>query len=62
MKKRININSEKLKALIDFDKKVKEQYKVLKPIKVLSSVKDYDISFMKKEFYNYKTKKYHTFY
>ena len=57
MKKRININSEKLKALIDFDKKVKEQYKVLKPIKVLSSVKDYDISFMKKEFYNYKTKK-----
>ena len=57
MKKRININKEKLNALINFDKKAKEQYNVLKPIKVLSSTKDYDISFMKKEFYNYKSNK-----
>ena len=56
MKKRISINLEKLKALMDFDKKAKEQYNVLKPIKVLSSTKDYDISFMKKEFYSYRTK------
>ena len=57
MKKRVNINEQKLNALINFDKKAKEQYKVLKPIKVLSSMKDYNISFMKKEFYNYKSKK-----
>ena len=57
MKRRINVNEQKLKALIDFDKKAKEQYKVLKPIKVLSSMKDYNISFMKKEFYNYRTRK-----
>ena len=54
MKKRIAINKEKLNALENFDKKAKEQYKVLKPIKVLSSMKDYDISFMKKEFYNFR--------
>ena len=57
MKKRVNVNEQKLNALINFDKKAKEQYKVLKPIKVLSSMKDYNISFMKKEFYNYKSKK-----
>ena len=56
MKKRVNINLEKLNTFKDFDKKAKEQYKVLKPIKVLSSTKDYDISFMKKEFYSYRTK------
>ena len=56
MKKRIRINIEKLKALMNFDKKAKEQYKVLKPIKVLFSTKDYDISFMKKEFYNHRKK------
>ena len=55
MKKRIAINEEKLKALINFDKEVKEQYKVLKPIKVLSSLKDYNISFMKNEFYTFRT-------
>ena len=57
MKKRIAINQEKLSVLIDFDRKAKEQYKVLKPIKVLSSMKDYNISFMKNEFYNFRTKK-----
>ena len=57
MKKRIDINKEKLDALENFDKKAKEQYKVLKPIKVLSSMKDYDISFMKKEFYNFRMNK-----
>ena len=56
MKKRIRINIEKLKALMNFDKKAKEQYNVLKPIKVLFSTKDYDISFMKKEFYNHRKK------
>ena len=57
MKKRLFINQKKLIALIDFDKKAKEQYKVLKPLKVLSSMKDYNIKFMKNEFYNYRTKK-----
>ena len=57
IKKRIDINKEKLDALENFDKKAKEQYKVLKPIKVLSSMKDYDISFMKKEFYNFRMNK-----
>ena len=55
MKKRISINEDKLRALINFDKEVKEQYKVLKPIKVLSSLKDFNISFMKKEFYTFRT-------
>ena len=55
MKKRISINAEKLNALINFDKEVKEQYKVLKPIKVISSLKDYNISFMKKEFYTFRS-------
>ena len=57
MKKRISINEEKLIALVNFIKKAKDQYADLKPIKVLSSMKDYDISFMKKEFYNFRTKK-----
>ena len=57
IRRRIKINREKIEALRNFDKKAKEQYKVLKPIKVLSSTKDYDISFMKKEFYNYRTNK-----
>ena len=57
MKRRISINQEKLKAMTDFVKKAEEQYEVLKPIKVLSSMKDYDISFMKKEFYNQRKNK-----
>ena len=57
MKKRININQQKLNALINFDKKAKEQYEVLKPIKVLSSMKDKNISFMRNEFYTYRSKK-----
>ena len=56
MKRRTEINRQKLKALMDFDKKAKEQYESLKKVKVLSSVKDKDISFMKKEFYNYRNK------
>ena len=58
MKRRKEINRQKLKALMDFDKKAEEQYESLKKVKVLSSVKDKDISFMKKEFYNYRNKKY----
>lgn len=58
MKRRTEINRQKLKALMDFDKKAKEQYESLKKVKVLSSVKDKDISFMKKEFYNYRNKKF----
>ena len=57
MKKRISINEEKSNALLNFIQKAKAQYTDLKPIKVLSSMKDYDISFMKKEFYNFRTKK-----
>ena len=57
MKRRIKINQQKLNALINFDKKAKEQYKVLKPIKVLSSMKDKNISFMRNEFYSYRSKK-----
>ena len=57
IKKRVEVNWEKIIALKNFYKKAKEQYKVLKPIKVLSSMKDYDITFMKKEFYNFRTKK-----
>ena len=58
MKRRKEINRQKLKALMDFDKKAEEQYESLKKVKVLSSVKDKDISFMKKEFYNYRNKKF----
>ena len=57
LKKRIKINKEKLEVLIDFDKKVQEKYKVLKPLKVQSSLKDYNISFMKREFFNFRNKK-----
>ena len=57
LKKRLSINKQKLQALIEFDKKAKEKYKVLKPLKVQSSLKDYNISFMRKEFYNFKNKK-----
>ena len=57
IKRRLKVNKQKLKALIDFDKKAEEQYELLKNIKVLSSMKDYNISFMKNEFYNYRTRK-----
>ena len=57
LKKRLSINKQKLQALIEFDKKAKEKYKVLKPLKVQSSLKDYNISFMRREFYNFKNKK-----
>ena len=56
LRKRIKINKEKLEALIEFDKKAKEKYNVLKPLKVISSLKDYNISFMKREFYNFRKK------
>ena len=58
MRRRKELNEQKLKVLIDFDKKAEEQYESLKKVKVLSSVKDKDISFMKKEFFNYRNKKY----
>lgn len=58
MKRRKELNGQKLKVLMDFDKKAEEQYESLKKVKVLSSVKDKDISFMKKEFYNYRNKKF----
>ena len=58
MRRRKELNEQKLKVLMDFDKKAEEQYESLKKVKVLSSVKDKDISFMKKEFYNYRNKKY----
>ena len=58
MRRRKDLNEQKLKVLIDFDKKAEEQYESLKKVKVLSSMKDKDISFMKKEFYNYRNKKY----
>ena len=57
MNKRININNQKLIALNNFIIKAKEQYNSLKTVKVLFSMKDYDVSFMKKEFYNYRSKK-----
>jgi hypothetical protein len=57
MKKRIEINKEKLIALNNFITKANEQYNAIKTVKVLSSMKDYNISFMKKEFYNYRTNK-----
>ena len=57
LKKRLSINKQKLQALIEFDKKAKEKYKVLKPLKVQSSLKDYNISFMRREFYNFMNKK-----
>ena len=57
LKKRLTINKQKLQALIEFDKKAKEKYKILKPLKVQSSLKDYNISFMRKEFYNFRNKK-----
>ena len=37
LKKRLAINKEKLHALIEFDKKAKEKYEILKPLKVQSS-------------------------
>ena len=58
MRRRKDLNEQKLKVLMDFDKKAEEQYESLKKVKVLSSVKDKDISFMKKEFYNYRNKKF----
>ena len=58
MRRRKELNEQKLKVLIDFDKKAEEQYESLKKVKVLSSVKDKDISFMKKEFYNYRNKQF----
>ena len=58
MKRRKELNGQKLKVLMDFDKKAEEQYESLKKVKVLSSLKDKDISFMKKEFYNYRNKKF----
>jgi len=58
MKRRKELNGQKLKVLMDFDKKAEEQYESLKKVKVLSSVKDKDISFMKKEFYNFRNKKF----
>lgn len=58
MKRRKDINIQKLRVLIEFDKKAQEQYESLKKVKVQSSMKDYDISFMKKEFYNYRSKNY----
>ena len=51
------INKEKLHALIEFDKKAKEKYEILKPLKVQSSLKDYNIRFMQKEFYNFRKNK-----
>ena len=64
MKKRIKIlkkknktNVQKLNALINFIKKANEEYEVLKPIKIVLSMKDYDIRFMKKEFYNHRNNK-----
>ena len=57
LKKRLAINKEKLHALIEFDKKAKEKYEILKPLKVQSSLKDYNIRFMQKEFYNFRKNK-----
>ena len=57
LKKRLRINKEKLHALIEFDKKAKEKYEILKPLKVQTSLKDYNISFMKREFYNFRKNK-----
>ena len=58
LKKRLANNKEKLEAFIAFDKKMQEKYEVLKPLKVQNSLKDYNISFMRKEFYNFRNKKY----
>jgi hypothetical protein len=58
LKKRIANNKEKLEAFKEFDEKAKEKYKILKPLKMISSLKDYNISFMRKEFYNFRNKKY----
>ena len=57
LKKRVANNREKLEAFKEFDEKAKEKYKILKPLKVISSLKDYNISFMRKEFYNFRNKK-----
>ena len=57
LKKRVANNKEKLQAFKEFDEKAKEKYKILKPLKIVSSLKDYNISFMKKEFYNFRNKK-----
>ena len=57
LKKRLRINKEKLQAFIDFNKKAKEQYESLKSFKPPPSLKDYNISFMKKEFFNFRNKK-----
>ena len=57
LKKRLANNKEKLEAFIAFDKKMQEKYEVLKPLKVQNSLKDYNISFMRKEFYNFRNKK-----
>ena len=57
LKKRIANNKEKLEAFKEFDEKAKEKYKILKPLKMISSLKDYNISFMRKEFYNFRNKK-----
>ena len=57
LKKRIANNKEKLEAFKEFDEKAKEKYKILKPLKLVSSLKDYNISFMRKEFYNFRNKK-----
>ena len=54
MKKKLHVNQLKLNAIIEFDKKVEDEYKVLKPIKVLSSMKDQNIKFMKNEFHKKK--------
>ena len=58
LKKRLANHKEKLEAFIAFDKKMQEKYEVLKPLKVQNSLKDYNISFMRKEFYNFRNKKY----
>jgi len=57
IKKRIKVNKEKLQAFIDFNKKAKDQYESLKSFKPPPSLKDYNISFMKKEFFNFRNKK-----
>ena len=57
LKKRVANNREKLEAFKEFDEKAKEKYKILKPLKMISSLKDYNISFMRKEFYNFRNKK-----
>ena len=56
IKRKCKYNQEKLEAMKNYDEILKDNYKILKPLKVTASLTDVNVNFMKDLLYNYKPK------